>query len=309
MKNPDSHSQAMFLRRITKCVKKYPKQVLHSSISSSFSIHLYYSNEINIPIRFHRSIFLILRTFNNGTVGASTFSTYKSTKFNTSALKCSEKDHMRKVLTKYPGCLLFQPKINARNFLSSTPAHTTTDTARKLFLKDKVVQKLSDMARIGFTSNPKVVSQMERQCSQEYKQWRIEKQLYVLELWHHVNGSMKTKCIWLLRDELLERFPDLPQDQALQLMYYLTRLIKPIPETQQTIIENRFLNDFGSMPFDAVSIWSLALFKNGAEIKNKDLLQKIFRRLLESNLKKFHEIELSSVLKVHTAISLDEIQE
>lgn len=289
----------MYFRRITKCVEKKSLQVLPFSISS-LNMHLDDPNQINIPIHIFRLLFPIRPTFNNRNVVATafTFSSYKPTERNAIALKSNENDYLRSVLSKYRGCVLVGTKIDVRQFLSSTTEQTSDECVWKQYLQDDLVQKLSKIARQGFTSHPKAVSQLERKCFLEYKLWPIEKQLYVLDLWNHVPQSNKNESMWLLRNELLERFPDLSQDQTLQTMYYVTRLPKRIPEKQQKIIEARFLNDFDSMTFDAVSIWCLALFKSGAQIKSTELIQKIYRRLLENRLKNFHEIGLCSVLKV-----------
>lgn len=261
-------------------------------------MHLDDPNQINIPIHIFRLLFPIRPTFNNRNAVATAFT------FSTKPLKppkTTEKDYLRSVLSKYRGCVLFKTKtkIDVRSFLSSTPEETSDESVWKQFQHDELVQKLSKIAQPGFTSLPKAVLQIERKCALEYKLWPIEKQLYVLDLWHHVPKSNKNEPIRLLQNELLERLHDLSQDQALQTMYYVTRLSKyPIPEKQQKMIEARFLNDFDSMTFDAVSIWCLALFKSEAQIKSTELIQKIYRRLLENSLKKFHEIALCSVLKV-----------
>lgn len=264
------------------------------------------------PFDFSTLFIANLRIFKNRNIvtGFSTVLSYKPTELNAATLKTNEKDYLRSVLSKHMGCILYKPleKFNARDLIKPPQKITLTDNASKgspmkhLF-NDGFVQKLSALARTGVTPNPNVVNQLERQCFQEYKFWPIEKQIYILELWHHVPESIQIKFIWTARNELLKRFSELSCDHALQTLYYVTWLRGPMTGMQFKTLEKRFSEEINTMTLDAMSIWCLALFRNDQTVKNRQLIEKIYSKLLKSDLDKFHEIGLNSVLKVRTSPS------
>lgn len=262
---------------------------------------------MKVPIQFCRPLFSLRRIFRSGNAVASYFTvpSYRSTELNTVSLKSNEKNYLRSVLSKCRGCILYEPieKLNVRDLITLSPqtpaaADATPDASTKHLFEDELVQNLSNSARIGFTLDPNVVSRLESQCFREYKTWSIEKQLLVLELWHHVPESIQIKFIWSARNELLARIRDLSHDHALQTLYYVTWLRQRMPGTQQQMLQTRFVKEINSMTLEAMSVWCLAMFRNQAAITSRKLIEEIYAKLLQNDLKKFHDIGLASVLKV-----------
>lgn len=119
-----------------------------------------------------------------------------------------------------------------------------------------------------------------------------------MELWHHIPGMSQLKFMSAVVNDLLGRIPDLSDDQALQIVYYVSQRHLRLPEIHQTILQDQFSERIDKMSLEVTSIWSLAFFKNDKPITNKKLLEEIYSKLLQNNLTKLHEIGLSALLKV-----------
>lgn len=225
-----------------------------------------------------------------------------SDKLNAISLKNNETNYLRSVLAKCDGCILFEPvnKLNIRSFLlpSENAISTTKVTSKTKLFEDELIQKLTILARPGITPDPSEVSQLERQCLKEYESWPDDKQLLVLDMWHHIPEGFHIKFIWSARNRLLNRIRDLSSDHALQTLYYAIWLRQRMSATQQKSLQNRFMEEIDSMTLEMMSVWCLAMFRNQATISSRKLIEEIYSKLLQNDLKKFHEIGLASVLKV-----------
>lgn len=247
----------------------------------------------------HRVVFLNRHIFSNQNRLASSFTvpSYTSSKLNTTAIKTNEKDYVRSVLSKCSECILYEStkKMDVCSLIGLT---VMRNALPKSILDDESIRKLRNLARKGIIPDPNAVSQLEQQCSKEYKSWTTEKQLFVLELWYYVPESININFIWLARDELLRRFDSLSQDHTLQTLYYLTWLHRRMPYNHKKMIQDRFMKEINSMPLDHMSIWCMAMSRNLAYITSNKLLEDIYSKLLRNDLQKFNDIGLCAVLKV-----------
>lgn len=262
---------------------------------------------MRVPIHFRSLLFTNLRINKSKNVIATHFTapSYKPAELNVVSLKSNEKNYLRGVLSNCRECILYEPvkTFNVRELIVSkdTTAESATspkNSSRKELFESDFIRKLINLARPGVSPDPNVVSQLETRCFKEYKWWSVEKQLLVLDLWHHVPESIQIKFIWSARNELLHQFSNLSHDHALQTLYYLTWLRGRMPGTQQKILQNRFMKEISSMTLEAMSVWCVAMYRNHAFITNRKLIEEIYAKLLENDLKKFHDVGLGSVLKV-----------
>lgn len=262
---------------------------------------------MKVPVAFCKLLVQNPRIFFHKNVGVaySTARPYKPAELNAVSLKSNEKNYFRGVLLKCSECILYEPsrKLDVRDVITPKGGSVSKRPLPKHLLTDELVRKLANIARLGITPDPNVVKLLDRQCLNEYKTWPIEKRLFVLDLWHHVPETKQSNYLWAARGDLLGKIHCQSPDQALQTLYYVWWLRSRITKNQQNVLEKRFMHLIDSMTLETMSVWCLSMFRNDAHIKNRDLIEAIFAKLLENELEKFNDVGLGSVLKVRGSLA------
>lgn len=213
---------------------------------------------------------------------------------NNEQFSSNEQNYMRNVLKRTSDCALFDPANNLIVQRQSTEENPTISTLIS------VISKLNKYNPTDYsTLNEKLLLPLNDQCLKSYQDWPINSQLYALDVWHFVKGAKRIPFFNVVLNDFLNRFVELPNGVALQIMYYVAWSKRQFNSTEEMIVTKRFEEIVNGLSLDEISIYCLAFIKSELKVGeiSLTLVKSLYDCLMQNELRKFDDIGVTGVIK------------
>uniref|UniRef100_A0A182RMX4 RAP domain-containing protein n=1 Tax=Anopheles funestus TaxID=62324 RepID=A0A182RMX4_ANOFN len=136
---------------------------------------------------------------------------------------------------------------------------------------------------------------LDSECLERVANWNVEQLLYFADQWYPLRlakqGKFVSKAIWKISNRLRK----LPPEQLLKTVFYIN--LTRVPVENMMDIETNFQQNFDAFTIDNIAILCMGFFKTETPIRNSELLEKIYGKLI-AHLPTVEDIALTAILKL-----------
>lgn len=171
--------------------------------------------------------------------------------------------------------------------------HQLTD--EQLIDSIRFMTLLPDTPHIHFKNFIELWSVLDDTCVDRLENWDTDKILLVCDCWYAINLARFNRFVWSALRKLSRKIRKLNAQQIVHSLFFCNIVRKPVFEMFD--YEVAFNNLINEMTLNEISVMAMGFFKTKTPIRNSELIEKIFRRLL-LELDIVEDITLVNILKL-----------
>ncbi|XP_059618560.1 uncharacterized protein LOC132263026 [Phlebotomus argentipes] len=138
-------------------------------------------------------------------------------------------------------------------------------------------------------------SALDDACVDRIARWQTEELLLVCDHWYALNLAKVSKCTFQCTKKLGKKLKSLSPTDLVQTMFYVNMCRKPMVDMFN--FEVNLFESIDQLSVDEIAVMSMGFFKTETRIRNPELIEKIFERVI-ADIKTLQDISLVNIMKI-----------
>lgn len=202
---------------------------------------------------------------------------------------------MRKVLQKTSGCVLYHPVKHLEYITSPTAFRLENQIIVNLVAAIRKVHLYKRLRDVNY--NEKLLTPLNKECLENYKNWPINEQLFAIDAWHSFKHVNDFSFFNVALSDFLHNFNELANGPALQTMFYVAYSKRKFTPDEETTVITKLEKVVNELTLDEVAIYCLAFIKSECEVTSSNLVKSLYECLMKSDLRNHDDIGVTGLIK------------